>query len=222
IYYVYHNNLEEKIIKANYDKEDRVKITKWLNISFLKSIFGGQADRVLVNIRKILKENLGKKFPFEKIVDSFKGDPVKNYSIEEDFIDGLLTAQYESNDAFYVLSLLYPDLDYYSQSFEQDHMHPASFFNKDSNIENCMVDQTVKDFMRDKTIWNSVLNLQLLNSTLNKAKQDKSLKEWAKSKNKKNSELYLDDCISLDIENFKEFIENRKINLKKAIKQNII
>ena len=222
IYYVYHNNLEEKIIKANYDKEDRVKITKWLNISFLKSIFGGQADRVLVNIRKILKENLGKKFPFEKIVDSFKGDPVKNYSIEEDFIDGLLTAQYESNDAFYVLSLLYPDLDYYSQSFEQDHMHPASFFNKDSNIENCMVDQTVRDFMRDKTIWNSVLNLQLLNSTLNKAKQDKSLKEWAKSKNKKNSELYLDDCISLDIENFKEFIENRKINLKKAIKQNII
>lgn len=72
--------------------------------------------------------------------------------------------------------------------------------------------------MLNDSYWNSILNLQLLNGDLNRSKKDSSLEEWVNKNNIKNSELYLDENINLDIKNFPEFIENRKINLAKKVK----
>ncbi|WP_391591890.1 hypothetical protein [[Mycoplasma] cavipharyngis] len=48
IYYIYHNNLEENIINPTYkNRENKEKITKWLILSFIKSVFGGQLDSIL-------------------------------------------------------------------------------------------------------------------------------------------------------------------------------
>lgn len=220
IYYIYHNDLSEDIIKANYNQADLKKIKKWINLSFIKSIFAGQTDTILTRIRNILRDNIGLEFPLEQIVDRFKNDPTKNYSLDDDFIDNILTSPYGSNDAYYLLTFLHPDLDYYNQDFHMDHLHPASSFKNLDNIENLeAVD--LKNYMLNQDYWNGVINLQLLNGDLNRSKQDLNLKEWAKKNNISNRELYLDDNVDLDINNFIEFVENRKKNLKIRIKEDL-
>lgn len=217
IYYIYYNKLNKKIVKATYDNEDKELISKWINLSFLKSIFGGQTDAVLVNIRKVLKDNLGKKFPLEEIIEAFKNDPARNYTFDDEFLDGLLTSQYESNEAFYLLLLLYPHLDYYNQNFHKDHLHPASFFRDENKIKSNLP-QSSWEFATNKENWNSVLNLQLLNEQLNESKKDSLLVDWV-NKNKISKEsLYVDSNISLEIKDFEEFINNRKEKLKEKIK----
>ena len=217
IYYIYYNKLNKKIIKATYDKEDKELISKWINLSFIKSIFGGQTDTVLVNIRKVLKENIGNRFPLEGIINAFKNDPARNYALDDDFIDGLLTSQYESNEAFYILLLLYPHLDYYNQNFHKDHIHPASFFRDEEKIKSNLP-ESLWEFASNKENWNSILNLQLLNGEMNESKQDKPLIEWANKKNISKDYLYVDSNIGLEMKDFQEFINNRKEKLKEKIK----
>ena len=61
-------------------------------------------------------------------------------------------------------------------------------------------------------------NLQLLNGRKNESKSDKFLKDWVLEENKTNKDLFLSDGISLEIEDFKTFIINRKRNIKNRIK----
>ena len=70
-------------------------------------------------------------FPAQEIMDAFKSES-KNYSIDDDFITGLLEAQKDSNEAFYLLRLLYPKLDYQDPNLHQDHLHPATYFLSDT------------------------------------------------------------------------------------------
>lgn len=221
ICYIYYNKLSNKISDATYDSKDRELIARWINLSFIKSIFGGQTDRVLVILRKVLRKKLGKNFPLKEIIDTFKRDPARNYTLDDDFIDGLLSSQYESNEALYTLLLLYPHLDYYNQNFHKDHLHPASFFKNDSNIDKYIPKSSI-EFAKNKENWNSVLNLQLLNGQMNQSKQDKTLKDWVSINNIQNDILYVDFNTSLDIKDFEMFIKNRKAKLKEKIKSLII
>lgn len=217
IYYVYHKGLCDSIVKANYNTEDLIKIKKWINLSFIKLIFAGQTDTILTRIRKVLRKNMDNGFPLKEIADRFKNDPNKNYSLDDDFIEEMLTSPYGSNDAYHLLTFIYPDLDYYNQDVHIDHMHPASIFKKEEFIEQ-IEDKKLKEYMSDELYWNSILNLQLLSGDLNRSKNDLSLKEWAEENIIKNRELYLDNDISLEIKDFPKFIDNRKKNLANKIK----
>ena len=217
IYYIYHNNLADSIVKATYDAEDKKAITKWLTLTFIKSIFGGQTDTVLITMRRVLKETDNKKFPAQELMDTFKNDPARNYSFDDEFLDGLLEAQKDSNDAFYVLHLLYPNLDYYNQDFHQDHLHPATtFYDTDKFI--AAIPEADREFAKDKKNWNSVANLQLLNGLMNKSKKDSPLAEWVSKNNIDKKSLFVNDTTSLDIKDFKAFIMDRKAILNKYLK----
>lgn len=100
IYYIYYHGLAGSIVKATYDAEDRENIAKWLSLTFIKSIFGGQSDSALVTMRKVLKDTKSTKFPAQELMDAFKNDPARNYSFDDEFLEGLLEAQKDSNDAF--------------------------------------------------------------------------------------------------------------------------
>lgn len=113
-----------------------MKIKKWINLSFIKSIFAGQTDTILARIRNVLRNNIDNSFPLKEIADRFRTDPSKNYSLDDDFINEILTSPYGSNDAYHLLDFLYIDLDYYNQDFHIDHMHPASLFKNEKEIEN--------------------------------------------------------------------------------------
>ena len=115
------------------------------------------------------------------------------------------------------MATIYPDLDYYNQDFHIDHIHPASIFRDKNNIDG-VKNIKLREYMSNESNWNSILNLQLLNGDLNRSKQASSLEKWSSKNNVKNKELLLDEEISLRIEDFREFIENRKINLAKKMK----
>jgi hypothetical protein len=63
----------------------------------------------------------------------------------------------------------------------------------------------------------SVKNLQLLNGLLNSSKNASDLKTWATTNSVSNSTLLVDSGISLDVKEFKTFIENREKNLKTVL-----
>ena len=217
IYYIYYKNLADIIVKANYDAKDKEVITKWLILTFIKSIFGGQTDTVLITMRKVLKETNIKKFPAQELMDAFKNDPARNYSFDDEFLDGLLEAQKDSNDAFYVLHLLYPNLDYYNQTFHQDHLHPATIF-CDSNKLVAEIPEEDREFAANPKNWNSVANLQFLNESFNESKNSTPLIDWASNNKKTKKELYVHDTTSLDIKDFKLFIEDRRSVIKEYLK----
>ena len=218
IYYIYYNDLSDSIVKATYDKDDRKTITKWLTLTFIKSIFGGQTDSVLVSMRKVLKETKSKKFPAKELMDAFKNDPARNYSFDDEFIDGLLEAQKDSSDAFYILHLLYPDLDYFNQDFHQDHLHPATTFSSTDKLE-ASIPEKDRKFATDTKNWNSVANLQLLNGLMNMSKNDTPLAEWVAKNNIDKKSLYISDTTSLDIKDFRAFIAERRAILKTRLKE---
>jgi hypothetical protein len=222
IYYIYHNNLEDDINnKAKYI-EGKKEMRKWLCLSLLKGVFGGQSDAILTKIRNILKNNKNK-FPLEQIKDEFKADPSKNLTFDDDFIEGLLSIQKDSANCYTVLSLLYSHLNFGYQEFHKDHLHHASYFRNLKNTDFCTEEEY--QFYSNAENWNGIANLQLLNSNLNLSKLDTPLVDWIKDKN-----IDLDNQlipqkdkngnnISFNIEDFRDFIETRRSLLIKKFKE---
>ena len=168
-------------------------------------------------MKSVLEANSGKDFPDKELMDAFKNDPARNYSFDDEFIDGLLEAEKDSNNAYYILHLMYSNLDFLNQDFHQDHLHPSTIFTDEKKFNN-LIPYEVQDFAKKRENWNGVANLQLLNGRQNESKKDKSLKEWVDAENKTHDDLFLSDEISLEIKDFKDFIIDRKANIKKYIK----
>ena len=217
IYYIHSHNLADKINMPLYDKEDKEIIAKWLILSFIKSIFGGQSDSVITTIRRVIRESKSNWFPAQEIMDAFKGES-KNYSIDDDFITGLLEAQKDSNEAFYLLRLLYPKLDYQDPNLHQDHLHPATYFLSDEKLNACGIPNEDIEFAKDDKNWNSA-NLQLLVWQINESKNDKLLAEWAKETGVSNESMFLSKGTNLDIKDFKSFIIDRRKNIRDYLKK---
>lgn len=219
IYYVYIKHLEDEVVKTRFldtkDKNaDSQIIKKWLLLVFLKRLFGGQSDSVLQDIRKVIKASAAETFPLSEIIAKAKSNPVKNYSFDEDIINGLFEVQFGSEDAFFVLSLFYPDLDYFNQNFHIDHIHPKSKFQNKQFMTEHFTDEEIKQIGDN---WNKLGNLQLLNNEKNISKQDKSLIEWVKMYKLDSSFLFVDKEISLEITDFTTFYANRVSNMKQKL-----
>lgn len=208
IYYIHNNNLSEDIVKSTYSNDEKQKIAKWLTLSFIRSIFGGQTDQVLTKIRKALRDyNTDNLFPVNELISAFKSDPARNYNFDDEFIENLVYAEYGTLDCDYILYLLYPNK--VTNSIHRDHMHPKSFFENAANVQSLHSEET-REYANDKKYWNSVLNLQLLDVYQNTHKQDKSLFDWFVEQGITKNELLVNSDTSLDINDFLSFIKARK------------
>lgn len=235
IYYLYHREIENEINNPIKYENDKLLIRKWLCLSLLKGVFGSQSDNVLTNIKKVIKLELADTskqptFPLDRIKDEFKTNPTKNLSFDDDFIEGLLEIQKDASDCFPILSLIYSHLNFRNQDYHKDHLHPASYF-RNSKRSDYKTDEEFK-FYTDPGNWNSILNLQLLNGTLNQSKLNTPLKDWVinNSIDKVNQlipdiskdEHGMDFNVSLDIIDFKVFLNERKKLLIKQLKNMIV
>jgi hypothetical protein len=220
IYYLYKNKLSATINTAPYfasNKTNIENIRKWFAISFIKGIFAGQTEKVLTDLKGFIdaKINSGSKdFPFNEIKSGFTGSGSKSYNADSALINKLLKTRWttDKGNAHYILLLLFPNLDYYNQDFHLDHMHPKSWFTG-TNITT-IIPATEQDFASDPENWDSVKNLQLLNGSLNSSKNAGELATWVATNAIPNTNMQIDAGISVDIKDFKAFIENREKNLK--------
>lgn len=218
IYYIYHKQIENDINnKAKY-QDVKQEMRKWLCLSLLKGVFGGQSDAVLTNIRKVLVANSQLPiFPLKQIKDEFKTNPSKNLSFDDDFIEGLLTIQKDDANCYPVLSLLYYHLNFEIQSFHKDHLHPEDYFRKCKQSDFATDDEY--KFYKDPLNWNSIVNLQLLNSSLNLSKLATPLVDWVNDKHIDKDNQLIPNNISLEIRDFKLFIDERRNLLKQKFKE---
>ena len=210
-YYIYKKGLAETIVKTTYDAVDKKNIAKWLSMSLLKGIFGGQSDSVLKATRTVISEAQGSGFPIQGIFDKFKADPDKNYAFDDEVIKSFLEEEYGSPVAGLVLNLLYPDLVLqYGRAVAEDHMHPRTQFEDKKKLSALGLTPDQEAFFKDKKNYNSVLNLQLLEESVNKSKGDDALSIWAAAKNKNSDDLNIKPTTSLDILQFESFIVDRR------------
>lgn len=217
VYYIYHNEIEDEICKDIKHKEEKNAIRKWLCISLLKGVFGGQSDSVLTGIRKVLKSNLKKQiFPFEQIKAEFASNDAKSLTLSDEVIDDILKTQKDAPNSYAILALLYSHLRYDTIAYHKDHLHPAAKFCKLKESD-CR-DKEEYDFYRNVENWNSILNLQLLDGSTNESKNDEELSKWVMDKNIDLQSHLIPKNVSLDFKDFRIFIAKRKELLKTTIK----
>lgn len=218
VYYIYHNEIEDEICKDIKHIEEKNAIRKWLCISLLKGVFGGQSDSVLTGIRKVLKSNFKKQiFPFEQIKAEFASNDAKSLTLSDEVIDDILKTQKNAPNSYAILALLYSHLRYDSIAYHKDHLHPAAKFCKLK--ESDFSSKEDYDFYRNAEHWNSILNLQLLDGSTNESKNDEDLSEWVKNKNIDLKSHLIPEGVSLDFKDFRIFIEKRKELLATTIKE---
>lgn len=217
VYFIYHKNIENQILKDNQYQDEKANMRKWLCISLLKGVFGGQSDNVLSGIRKVLKNNISYNiFPFEQIKAEFAHNDAKSLSLSDEVIEDILKTQKDTPNCYAVLALLYSHLHYDSVLYDKDHLHPASKFEKLK--ESDFSDVSIYEFYTNYENWNSILNLQLLSQSTNRSKNDGSLKEWVTENNIDLESQLIPTDVSLDFDKFPEFIAKRKTLLMTTIK----
>lgn len=214
VYYLYHKDIYKDFMNKKQYKSERETIKKWLYLVLLKQVFGSSSDTRLTQIRQAFTDNI-EKAPLNAGVDSFPIEfkALKNFSlyVDDEFIEELLRTQKEDKYSFLILSMLYPNLYYKSNSFHKDHLHPVSQFDELSEPD------------REHYNWedyNSICNLQLLDANENTSKKHTPLEKWVKENAKKYRKLFLDNHlipnVDLSINNFGKFFKKRKaIPIKK-------
>lgn len=135
-------------------------------------------------------------------------------TIDEEYLENnVIECRKNSPEAFAVLSLLYPNLDYKNNNFHKDHLHPESAYKEYEKLykatDNCI----------SFNIYDSLPNLQMLDANENESKNNKPLKQWVNEKCNGNRKEFLGKHlipdVDLSLENFNNFIEERKIIIDK-------
>ncbi|MCI0618109.1 DUF262 domain-containing protein, partial [bacterium] len=124
-YFLLKKGLPHNFEQSRHYDEDRQKIHRWLAVSLLKRIFGGQPDNILRPLRQIIGNHY-QSFPLQQIIDEFRGN-LKSFVFNRDEIENLFDYPHGYRYTFPALALLYPSLDFRNK-FHIDHIYPKSFF----------------------------------------------------------------------------------------------
>lgn len=217
-YYLMSISAKDSYVSSTKHTEDKVNIKRWLTLSLIKRVFGGQPDSVLRPIVKIIEEGKAGPFPLQKISKHFSGT-TKTITFTNDDIDFLLNTSYGQPMTFSILSLLYPNLDV-NNVFHVDHIFPKSKFTT-KNLRSLNINKN--DIQNYMDSVNSISNLQILEATPNIEKLDTDFDDWVKSvyPNKSlRSDYFARHYIpntSLGLENFLQFISDRKILIRSKL-----
>jgi hypothetical protein len=220
-YFIYKNNLGEKILHSTTREDDRKSIMEWLARVLLRGTFGGTPDSIYPVMRNLINQ-YPNRFPLPEIIDHYRGK-LKTISFSEDDVDNILEIQYGTKRAYSALTLLYSSLNF-SFKYHQDHIHPKSFFNKRKLNALGIKDDVVKEEFMSR--FNKLANLQLLQATKNIEKKDKPFSDWLNEQftndiDKGNYLLqnHISAETSLKFEDFVEFYDERRKTLKAKLMQ---
>jgi uncharacterized protein with ParB-like and HNH nuclease domain len=209
---------ESHLLNHSSQEKNRKLIKEWLIRALLKKVFGGTPDSLYPVYRNIINQNEGD-FPLEALIERYKGSN-KSLEFYEDNIEHLLTTNYGSSFAFMVLSLIYPLKGSYE--FDQDHMHPKTFFSH-TKLEKFGI-LTFEEREAYLTRYNSLPNLQLIEAIENKQKNKKKLDLWLTEAYPSEQEQlafkhmhFFPVDESLEFSNFVNFYDARRALLKQKL-----
>lgn len=220
-YFVYKNELGEKILHSATRESDRKGIIEWLARVLLRGTFGGTPDAIYPVMRNLINQ-YPDRFPLAEIIEYYRGKR-KTISFSEDDVESILDIQYGTKRAYSALTLLYSSLNY-SFRYHQDHIHPKSFFNKRKLNALGVEDNNVKQQFMER--FNKLANLQLLQATTNIEKKDKHFSEWLNEQYSNEADKgnyliqnHISAETSLNFEDFVAFYDKRRNTLKGKLMQ---
>lgn len=200
--------------------DEKIEVRKYMLVAQIRHIFGQSTNSTLSAIRTELKKH-SDKFKLEHLQGlTFTGD--RNLKFDKEDIESWVDAYEKNAYTFMFLSLLYPNLKFSQKGFHQDHMHPYSAFEKDSELMSLKLpnEKSPMDSAKIK-IWkhqrNTLANLQLLEGKENEKKNAVPLIDWLKVPGNLENARYLPEGIDYSLENFDEFICKRKDLMIKAL-----
>jgi hypothetical protein len=208
-YYLLKRGLPSSYDSAVKYATDRTAVRQWLLRSLLRGAFGAQGDTVLTNMRSVIKSEHSI-FPSHALADKLQqmNRPIR---FTEEDIDDLLAVDYGQKQAFLVLSMLYPWIDY-RNAFHLDHIHPQSAFTRTKLKQAGVAEADVKFCMEH---YSQVPNLQILADIPNIEKSGKPFQKWLaaqyssrKAKGEFCERQFIPDT-DLGIETFRDFFERR-------------
>lgn len=226
LYYIYHRNIYINFKDKIEYNADRTVIKKWLLTVLLRKAYGVASDAALTKTRSAFTSSI-EIIEEDKKIDNYIEGNLQTFpsqailsklgmgSIDEESINQFLSIQKDNRYCFAVLALLYPNLDYKNNNFHKDHLHPVDSY------------EQLSDEIREKypfEVYNSILNLQMLDANENESKNNKPLKLWIDSckldagQRKQFFDAHIIPDVDLELENFEEFIEQRKVLLANKLK----
>ena len=213
LYYLYHRNIYRGFASLIGYAEEREQIRVWLMKTLIYRSFGASGDRVLQLSHKAFTDDMETNFIKDNIT-IFPADAISSAikqprELSDEYIDTHILSIHKDNIyAFATLALLYSNLDY-RNNFHKDHIHPYVL---------------CKDVGYNYEEYDTILNLQMLDGNENMSKNEKPLLEWVETETTPDTRQaflknHLIPDVDLSLENFEEFIEQRRILLKNKLKQ---
>ncbi|MDY5615429.1 MAG: DUF262 domain-containing protein [Helicobacter sp.] len=216
LYFIYHKDLTNSIVDSVKCSENRALIKKWLLRAIILKPFGGSGDAVLSNTRKAFVKNFKQNGSFfDREIELFPLEEIEKeakyiQTIDEEYLENnIIECRKNSPEAFAVLSLLYPNLDYKNNNFHKDHLHPESAYKEYEKLY-----KGTNDCI-SFVIYDSLPNLQMLDANENESKSNKSLEQWVNEKCNGNRKEFLEKHlipnVDLSLSNFNNFFKERKV-----------
>ena len=190
------------------------EVKKFLSVSMAKRLFGIASNSALNNSRNALAKIDCKKTPFSLSLFSkvtLTGN--RNFNVTKDDIEFWLDNYEKGQSAYMILALLYPNIKLNQVAFHQDHCHPYSGFDSKNLRAIGLPTEKVTEWQKKR---NLLPNLQFLEGSENESKNKTPLKKWIKDG---NSIEYFPKGVSLELKDFEEFYEERRVLMKKKLFQ---
>jgi hypothetical protein len=213
-YYFKESGLTVDHLQQNDEAYHRTKqsMKTWLLTSLLNGTFSGNSDTVLRTVRDVIRERDSDGFPIREINREVEGLN-KIVGFNEEIAENVLENEKGNQRTFLALTLLYPEHDWGSVQYEQDHIFPADHLAEDHLRESGLPEERIGEFVDER---DTLANLQLLTENENKSKQNTSFEAWVTDQ---NEGFYDRHFIPRDseyhrLENFDRFVSERRRRIK--------
>jgi hypothetical protein len=195
------------------DVQAQVAMRRWLLMVLLKNAFGGSTDTKLSALRRKMKES-GKfdVFPAKELGAELGIE----MTLSDAEVENLLACKYRGKYTFLVLSLLYPDRDWKSSVFHEDHIFPESTFRVRELRSRGYDDDKISRYIGAA---NTVLNLELLTESENLGKNATPFDDWIRTRDDAfRARHSIPLMADYGLDHFEEFIAARRALLVKVLK----
>lgn len=197
------------------NEESKRETKKFLSLAMANRLFGVASNSALTKTRNVFKELDCKKTSFSlSLFKTIKLTGNRTFVAKKENIEHWLDTYEKGVNTYTILALLYPHLKLSIEKFHQDHCHPYTDFDTKKIKKLNLSETKLEDWQKKR---NLLPNLQFLEGGENQSKNKTPLKKWIESG---NTIKYLPKNISLDsleLKNFDEFFEKRRILIKKEL-----
>ncbi len=201
-------------LKQKMDKNDEEQALKFVRNAQMMRYFG---EKTIDTRLKAIAHSIKEAQTFESFNHNLAIHETNPLKITNDAIEEVVrSSSYNSPASFPILQILYPNLNYKTNTFHRDHIYPKSKFNEKN-------EKLDKDFYK---CGDYLYNLQLLEGAENSAKKDKDPEVWLKEEYNNEQKIeeykkrnYIDPTLKLEWENIKEFREKREEAIIKKLKE---